>query len=168
MIISTEGGEEPKIKVDNGTLQLKANVLPTEANQNVVWSIAEDETFASIDQNGLVTAITSNAAVTVKAASAENATIFSTFSIEITNQQSEVQPQSLKVTTANDVFADIFQIGGTLQLLATTLPAEADQYVTWSVEEGNSVVSVNENGLVTGLSEGIAVIKATRRWCIER
>ncbi len=159
--ITTEGGVAPEITVDNGSLQLVATVSPEEASQEVVWSITEGETFAIIDQNGLLTATASNAVVTVKAHSAENSSIFDTIDVNLTNQQSEVEAESLTVSTLDDVYPDIFEIGGTLQLLATVLPAEADQYVTWTVEEGSDVVSVDENGLVTGWEEGFAIIRAT-------
>ncbi|NOU46177.1 MAG: T9SS type A sorting domain-containing protein [Bacteroidales bacterium] len=159
--ISTEGGVPAEITEDNGTLQLIATVLPENASQSVVWNIESGETFATVDENGLVTATTSNAVVTIRAFSTQNESIFDTFDVTITNQNSDIEAQEIVLTTENNVFSDILSIGGTLQLISTITPAEADQYVIWTVEEGSDIVSVNSEGLVTSLSEGYAIIRAT-------
>ncbi len=159
--ITTQGSVAPEITVNNGTLQLIATVNPEQANQDVIWSIKTGSTFAIIDTNGLVTAIASNTAITVQATSVENASIYDTLVVNITNQNSSVNPESISVTTLNNTYPDILTIGGTLQLEATITPPEADQYVTWTVVEGSNVVSVDTNGLVTSLSEGYAIIRAT-------
>jgi len=159
--ISTEGGLPAEITEDDGTLQLTANVIPEEANQDVIWTMDSGETFATVDENGLVTAIASNAVVTVKASSAQNESIFDTFDVTITNQNSDIEAEEIEVTTENNVFSDILSIDGSLQLISTILPAEADQYVIWTVEEGSDVVNVNSEGLVTSLSEGYAIVRAT-------
>ena len=53
------------------------------------------------------------------------------------------------------------EIGNTLQLTATILPSDAtDKRLSWT-SDNQSVAIVNENGLVTGLSEGTATIKAS-------
>lgn len=50
--------------------------------------------------------------------------------------------------------------GGTLQLTAAVLPANANQGVTWS-SDTPLLASVNPTGLVTALGDGVATIKAT-------
>jgi len=159
--ISTEGGVPAEINVDDGTLQLVAEVIPAEANQEVVWSVEDGETFATVDQTGLVTAISSNATVTIKASSAENVSIFDTIEVNITNQVSDIMPTEVVVTTENNIYPDIFSLESTLQLLATISPAEADQYVNWSVVEGSDVLSVDQDGLVTPITGGFAIVRAT-------
>jgi hypothetical protein len=158
--ISTEGGVAPEISVDNGTLQLAANVLPENAPQDVEWAIESGNQFATINSDGLVTAITSNAVVTVRA-TAVNTTVFDTFEVNITNQNSNIPPVSVSVVTQGGVNADIFSLGADLQLLAMVEPVTADQYVTWSIEEGSDVISIDEDGLVTSLSQGYAIVRAT-------
>lgn len=159
--ISTVGGVPAEINVDNGTLQLVAEVIPAEANQDVIWSVEDGETFATVDQTGLVTAISSNATVTIKASAAENVSIFDTFEVNITNQVSDIMPNEVIVTTENNIYPDIFSLESTLQLFATISPAEADQYVDWSVVEGSDVLSVNQDGLVTPITGGFAIVRAT-------
>ncbi|MCF1422116.1 Ig-like domain-containing protein [Mangrovimonas futianensis] len=150
-----------EITEDNGALQLIATISPNEANQDVIWSIESGEGFATVDNNGLVTAIASNAIVTVKATSVENSSIFDTIEVTITNQDSDVDPISVDVVTATGNFPDIFAVGNTLQLFSTVLPLEADQDVVWSVVNDNGTVTVDQTGLVTGLAEGSDYIRAT-------
>ncbi len=75
----------PAITTLNGTLQLTNTVLPANSNQNVVWSVTSGSDFATLSQNGVVTA-TANGTVVVRATSVENAAIFGEITITISNQ----------------------------------------------------------------------------------
>jgi hypothetical protein len=152
LVITPFGGGNPEINTDGGSLQLLATVYPEQASQLVVWSVVSGQSHATIDQNGLLTATASNAVVTVKAQSAENSSIFNTIDVTITNQISPVLPQEVSVATEDGGYPDILGLDNTLQLIAIVTPPEADQYVTWSIEEGSDVVSINQNGLITSLS----------------
>lgn len=74
---------------------------------------------------------------------------------------SSVEVESVVVTTENDVAAEINQANGTLQLIANVLPTDALQDVNWSITSDDDVVSVDENGLVTAIANGTAIVKAT-------
>src|SRR5690606_8951278 len=76
-----------------------------------------------------------------------------------TNQIIDVE--SVVVTTLDDVEATIPTIGDSLQLIATVNPSNATQTVVWSVESGSEYATVDENGLVTALANGLAVVRAT-------
>lgn len=65
------------------------------------------------------------------------------------------------VTTQNNVVATITAANGTLQLQAAITPTTANQAVTWSVQSGSTSATVDNTGLVTGLTNGTAVIRAT-------
>jgi len=160
--ITTENNVPAEITQDNGTLQLNATVNPSAANQNVIWSMFEGETFATVSSTGLVTAIASDAIVSIMATSAENSSIFKTFPVTIKNQDSDIDAQTVTIKTQNGFYPDIFAIGNTLQLVATVSPAEADQKVNWSIQQGANFVSISSSGLVTALAEGTAVIRATQ------
>ena len=68
-ITVTGAGGAATITVDNGTLQLSANVTPSNAtNKTVTWSISNGTGQASISASGLVTAV-ANGTVTAKAIS---------------------------------------------------------------------------------------------------
>lgn len=72
----------------------------------------------------------------------------------------EASVQSLTVATLNNAAPVITTPQGTLQLIATVNPAGVNQDVVWTVTP-QDVVSVDENGLVTPLSNGVATITAT-------
>ena len=50
-------GNATTITVDNGSLQMYADILPPDAtNQTVFWSVVDGTETATIDQNGLLQA----------------------------------------------------------------------------------------------------------------
>ncbi len=160
--IVPEDGGEAIIDVDNGSLQLAANITPANASElSVEWSIVSGSNKASISKDGLLTATTSNGSVIVKAASLQNLAVYDTITVEITNQFSDVIPESASLEILNDGTTDMLAIGETIALAATILPEEADQYVVWSIVDGSDFVSVDNYGVVTGLTEGFATIRAT-------
>ncbi|MGQ2983017.1 T9SS type A sorting domain-containing protein [Flavobacterium sp.] len=65
---------------------------------------------------------------------------------------------SVDVTTQGGVPATITTIGGTLPLVATVNPANANQAVTWSVVSGPA--SVNASGVVTATANGTVTVRA--------
>lgn len=76
------------ISSPNGTLQMEANVLPANADDaTYTWSVTNGTGTASIDGNGLLTAI-SDGTVTVKASSNDNSGITGDIDINISNQNS--------------------------------------------------------------------------------
>ena len=156
--IAVENNSEASIITDNGTLQLTALVLPSNSNQEVTWSIVTGSEFATIDANGLVTAI-NNGTVTVQAVSNENNAITDTIEIVITNQI--VAVESITIAVENDAEAAITTLNGTLQLIAQVLPLNSEQEVTWSIVSGDELATVNENGLVTAIGNGTVTVQAT-------
>lgn len=82
-------------------------------------------------------------------------------SVRCIYKQNQQQELSVTVTTQDNISAEITTENGTLQLIATITPSEANQEVTWSVEEGTEFVSVDENGLVTAIANGTATVRAT-------
>lgn len=69
--------------------------------------------------------------------------------------------QGVSVTTQNNSAATITNTNGTLQLEAKITPTSISQNVTWSIESGNNFVSIDNNGLVSAIANGTAVIRAT-------
>jgi len=157
VVVTVQNDATPEITTENGTLQLIATVNPSGANQNVTWSVTSGDEFASVDSDGLVTAI-SNGTAKIRATSAENQLIFGEIDVTI-NVIPDVQ--SVVVTVQNDATPEITTENGTLQLVATVNPSGANQNVIWSVENGSQYASVNANGLVTAIANGIATIRAT-------
>lgn len=90
VIVVTENNVEPEILSQNGTLQLLATVNPISENQEVIWSIVSGQDLATINQNGIVTAV-ANGTVIVRATSVADQTKFDelTVTIEIEENQTE-------------------------------------------------------------------------------
>jgi uncharacterized protein YjdB len=160
-ITVTGAGGASTIATDGGTLQLSAAVLPTNAsNKTITWSITNGSGLASINSStGLVTA-TDNGTVTVRATANDGSGIYGTVVLTISNQSMPVS--SITVTGAGGA-STITTDGGTLQLSAAVLPANAtDKTVTWSVTSGSGLASINSStGLVTATDNGTVTVRAT-------
>ena len=147
------------IDVYHGTLQLSALVLPADAvNKTVVWSVENGTGSATISTSGLLTGV-SNGTVVVKAASAQNALIYGTKTITLSNQDASVT--SIEISSAGDVVViNAFQ--GTLQFSVVVLPAVApNKAVLWSVENGTGSATISSTGLLTAVSNGTVTVHAT-------
>ena len=84
-ITVTGTGDAITITADNGTLQMLAAVLPTNAtNSNVTWSVTNGTGSATISTTGLLTAVT-NGTVTVKATANDGSGKYGEKEITITN-----------------------------------------------------------------------------------
>ena len=82
----TGAGGASTINTDNGTLQLSAEVLPSNAtNKTVTWSIINGTGQATINSSGLVTAV-ANGTVTARATATDGSAISGTMLITISNQ----------------------------------------------------------------------------------
>lgn len=143
-----------------GTLQMGVIVLPASAvNKDVIWSVENGSGSATINANGLLTAV-SNGTVIVRATSAAVSSVFGTKTITISNQDTSAV-LSVEISSADDVvIIDTFQ--GTLQFVAEVLPADAeDKSITWSVINGTGSGTITENGLLTAVSNGTLSVRAT-------
>jgi uncharacterized protein YjdB len=150
---------EAIITTDNGTLQLSTSIAPaTASNQTVTWSIVNNTGQASIDSRGLVTAI-ANGIVTARATANDGSGIFGELAITISNQF--VAVAGITVTGAGGA-TTIDTNDGTLQMIATILPANAtDKSVTWSLADGNGHAEISPAGLVTAKSNGKVTVRAS-------
>ncbi len=132
------------------TGQLTATVTPSNAtNQNVTWSSNHNE-IASVDNNGLVTAIGAGMA-TIKATTVDGGfkdscmVTVSPLIIPVTGVT--VSPHTLTI-----------YVGQTGQVTATVVPANAtNQNVTW-YSQNSSIASINTTGLVTAITQGVAKV----------
>ncbi|OLS02597.1 Ig-like domain-containing protein [Tissierella creatinophila] len=85
-IAVTGAADATTIETNNGTLQMSAAVLPAGAtNKAVTWSVVAGTGTASIDADGLLTALT-NGTVTVKAVAKDGSLVEGTKEITISNQ----------------------------------------------------------------------------------
>lgn len=78
------------ITTDDGTLQMSASVVPSNATyKDVIWSVEAGTGMAEILPSGLVMAI-SNGTVTIKATARDSAIVFGTIVLSLSNQKSSI------------------------------------------------------------------------------
>ena len=155
--VATQGAVPAAISTNAGTLQMTAAVLPATAPQTVTWSIVPGTGTASISAAGLVTAQT-NGMVWAKAVSTADVNKKDSLQITISNQA--VPVNSVDVSTQGGVPAAISTNAGTLQMMATVLPATATQTVTWSIVAGTGTATISADGLVMAQTNGTVWAKA--------
>jgi hypothetical protein len=130
--------------------QLTATVLPADATDKSVTWTSSDESIATVDASGLVTAIAAGevkiTATTVDGGYAD--------SVMLTVTPAPVAVASVAI----DSGVSELEEGTTDQLTATVLPADAtDKNVTWASSD-ESVATVDASGLVTAVAAGEVTI----------
>ncbi len=140
------------VLVEGSNQTLTATVEPTNAtNKGVTWS-SDHEAVATVDQNGTVTAVKAGTA-TIMVTTADGS---KTAACEVTvNAPTKpVTNVTLEPTTLT------LEAGSTGKLTATVEPSDAtNQTVTWS--SSNPEVATVDNGVVTAVSVGEAIITVT-------
>ncbi len=150
---------EPVISTNKGTLQLSFIILPENAtNKTVTWSIGGGTGQASVNSNGLVTAI-ADGTVVVRAMATDGSGVFGEITVSIINQI--VLVTGITVTGEGSI-TTISIDDGTLRMLATVNPSNAsNKSVTWSIVSGNGHAGLSEEGILTARTNGKVVIRAT-------
>ena len=137
---------------EDETGTLTATVEPSNAtNKNVTWE-SSNTSVATVDASGLVTAVSAGTAtITVTTEDGDK-----TATCEVTVTAATV---SVTGVTLNKTSTSLY-VGDTETLTATVAPANAtNKAVTWT--SSNPSVAKVENGVVTALARGTAVITAT-------
>lgn len=131
------------------SINLSAIVYPVGADQRVVWQ-SSNENIATVDARGVVQGI-SVGEVTITATSLEHPSVSASIVINVKT----VSPTKVNVSGPNSV-----KQYKSIQLTATVEPDETVQSVLWE-SLNPEIATVDENGIVTGVSNGIAIIKVT-------
>ena len=138
--------------VEGETEQLIATVLPEDAtNKDVTWT-SSNPNIATVDENGWVTAVSiGTATISVKTNEGD-------FEAKCeVNIKNSIPVESVKLNSNQLELVE----GETEQLIATVLPEDAtNKNVTWTSSNPN-IATVNENGVVTAVKEGIPTITVT-------
>ena len=136
--------------VVGNSLQLVATVSPFDATDKRLTWASSNETVATVDSLGKLTAISSGSATISVTTNDGNKT--STFNLTVF----EVEAVSISLDNKKSVL-----VNSSVQLTATINPLYvSNKNVTWS-SSNTSVASVNASGMVTGMSEGRAMITVT-------
>ena len=145
------------------SLHLLAEILPSTADVRVVnWQIIEGEELATIAQNGVLTAKgQENGKIVVCATTVDGTNI--DCKMIVTKQNFGLVPQSVSITTLEGTsFLDPSYFT-TLHLQAMIKPEGVLQSVIWSVEKGEDLVDLSDDGTLSALpmGNGEVVIRAT-------
>lgn len=138
--------------VVGATTQLAVSILPVNAtNQGVAWS-SSNTNVATVSASGLVTMVAAGSA-TITATAADGSGILGT--LNITSNAVPVSSISLSSPETSGY------VGGTIQLTAALLPANAtNKNINWTTSDA-AIATVSSTGLVTLIGEGSATITAT-------
>ena len=147
-----------QISTNGGTLKIIPAILPNNANnKQIIWSVINETGLASIDQNGLLTAI-ANGTVLVKAIAMDGYNVFDTLQINISGQNILVNSVTLN---GENAINQIATYGGTLKIIPAILPDNANnKQIIWSVINETGLASIDQNGLLTAISDGTVLVKA--------
>lgn len=133
-------------KGSKAQLELAISVEPEEAYAGSVLWASSDETVATVDENGMVTAL-----------EAGNVEITATCRDISTKCTITVYP------VATEIYFDeeqaVVNVGGTVQITAEVRPEGLDDPVIWASSD-EAVATVSEDGTVTGINAGEATITA--------
>ncbi len=129
------------------TFTLTATVAPSDVtDKKVTWS-SDNDSVASVDSNGKVTAVGGGSAVITAAAGGKTATCNVTVTVPVSGVTLDVTEKSVAT-------------GESFTLTATVEPSDAtDKTVTWSSDNA-TVATVDSDGKVTAVGTGSAVITA--------
>lgn len=132
------------------TATLSAHVLPSDASINsITWS-TDNASVATVDQNGVVTAV-GNGVVIITAAASDDSTIRATQAIEVTTL----------VTSLILAEIESVDVGISKNYEAIITPETAsNKKLIWSVDK-EDLASIDNTGTITGLAPGYVSVTAT-------
>lgn len=137
------------------TYQLTATVKPEDAsNPTVIWT-SSDESVATVDENGLVTAV-GNGTATITATSADGTEKSASCTVTV------IDPDNIPVSSITISGGNVtLEASSTYAISVTVKPNDAaNAAIIWTSSD-ESVATVDENGVVTAVGKGTATITAT-------
>ncbi len=144
-----------KLKMTVGAEQeLKAKVTPANATITQAFWSSSNEAVATVDENGRITALTpGKVVITARTHNGKRARCLL--------QVEPVALKSIKLSQTSATLTAGMDGGNTLQLTADTNPVSAGaNAVKWATSD-KKIATVDENGLVTAVSPGKVVIRAS-------
>ena len=140
---------ETSLQLNKGDSRtLSATVQPDNATDNAVQWTSSDNSVASVDQNGTITAVAGGKATITASAGGVSASCSVNVNVPVTS----IRLSSIILTLEKGQFA---------VLTATVSPEDAlDKCVQWN-SDNPSVASVDQNGKVTAINDGRAKITAS-------
>lgn len=129
--------------------QLKAIIYPVNATlQDIVW-VTSDESIATVDENGIVTAVKNG--VTYITAISKDGDYEATCVVNVVTHLADMK---ISVGNVRLFYKDTYQLKTVIMPYDTS-----DKTIVWSTSDAE-VATVNENGIVTAVGRGTATITA--------
>lgn len=136
------------------TSQMSAVVWPEDATDpTFAWSVVNGTGEATIDQTGLLTAVSAGT-VTVQASANDESEVIGA---------SEITIEAILVSgiTISSAEGTSIKEGETSQMSAVVLPEDTtDPTFVWSVASGTGEATIDQTGLFTAVSEGTVTVEA--------
>lgn len=149
--VTIVGGDFSLLPAETQALAVEVVVVDG-ADDDVVWA-SSDDTVATVDTSGVVTAVAPGTAIITATSTFDN-----TKSDSVT---ATVDPFPAVTAVEIDQATPATAIGGTVTLTATvTAVGGADESVTWTSAD-DTIATVDANGVVTGVTSGTVAITAT-------
>ena len=143
--------------------QLVATINPENAtNKNVYWTSSNTD-VAYVDSSGLVTGFDKGTAVII--VTTEDGNKVATCTVTVTDSSEPIDPDQPNKVNVTDISLNInamkLNINSSKQLLATINPENATNKNVYWVSTNPSVATVDSEGNVTAVGEGVAIIVVT-------
>jgi len=135
-----------------GSITLAATKNPANSDETITWSSA-DTSVATVDQNGKVTGVKAGSSTIIYAKSSRT-NMSATCVITVTQSTTAATGITINPATTS------IEIGSYTDLKAVLTPAGANEAITWT-SNMPAVATVDQNGRVSGVAMGAAVITAT-------
>lgn len=143
-----------------------AIVTPSGAKQTVTWSVTDADgaatTIATISEAGVLTIANDVSTTTSLKVVATSLTEGVSGTLDVTVQP-VTAPTSIEISATDSKNSINLDNNETIQLSITSTPANASRSVTWTSSNAN-VATVDANGVVTGVLDGVATITATSKY----
>lgn len=132
------------------TITITATPLPDSIKDAVLEWSSDTPLVATVNQQGVVTGVASGSAtITVK-----SGTALQTVIVDVFQPLTDI---SLSPTVTTLELTILFGVLESAQFVATSVPANSTELITWESSNIN-VVTVSDNGLITAIAEGAAVV----------
>lgn len=129
------------------TITLTPTITPSDAVTTLTWT-SDDKSIATVDANGVVTGVKKGQ--TFINVETDNG-------LEAYCKLTVTAPEPIKIELPKN--ATVY-VGGTLTLTPTITPEDAETTLTWKSDD-ESIVQVNANGVLTGIAEGLALVRVS-------
>jgi len=141
-------------KIDE-TLQLNAIVLSGKASgEKLIWS-SDDSSVAEVDKNGLVTPVSNGIAIISVSLQESNYTANCVVTVNFINEE-PIITEANRLEIVNKVMS--ITEGKSLQLIVNVISNSADKIEITFVSSDETIVKVDQKGLLTGIKSGKATI----------